>query len=567
MGLARRTGAAKAPAPIAIDVPADTLERADSAQESVSREIRGVLYRRWACPPHAILKTLLPHPEDPRAAARHSPQLSEDGRGRRALRSHGRPTLVPSIDNPVLPSRTSSGTISAAPTSTTWLRWSPDPSDLEQPRDRDRSLHAAPQRSRSRNISKGTSQPRPPIPEADRAKLSDAAKMITYAQQNSEEQTDATRRRPWTTTSRRRRGFPCRRSAPRVATAADVQSRRRRRPPARQGSPLRSIWAALPRPSMPIAQGADAQRHHAGDRGPDTDLLAALDELATVCDPGTRVVVLGTGRRGRAVSRTGPARRQRLRDRAGARCDRRRALDLRPVLRRSEAKVSVGRLDRGRRAPRVASAPRPSPTMSPGPSRATSRLDSVVVDLDLAFGTAGLDYNQDPVQGIANAVFSPDRVRTAPSWSACCRKVRRSPQPAGGTGHARPRLRFRRRSLRRHLRYDAHDHDGPASCSTFRISGPPGPSACWSRADDILIVAERQISPIMRNTKNMIEPVEGPSRPNDRRAALLPEPGRHVEATRDRGQAISPRRSRASRLRRSRSIRRLFGSKPPTTAR
>src|SRR6476620_12411127 len=40
-------------------------------------------------------------------------------------------------------------------------------------------------------------------------------------------------------------------------------------------------------------------------------------------------------------------------------------------------------------------------------------LDSVVIDLDLAFGTAGLDYNQDPVQGIANAVFSPDRLDTA----------------------------------------------------------------------------------------------------------------------------------------------------------
>ncbi len=37
-------------------------------------------------------------------------------------------------------------------------------------------------------------------------------------------------------------------------------------------------------------------------------------------------------------------------------------------------------------------------------------LDSVVTDLDLAFGTAGLDYNQDPPQGIADAVFSPDRV-------------------------------------------------------------------------------------------------------------------------------------------------------------
>jgi pilus assembly protein CpaE len=36
----------------------------------------------------------------------------------------------------------------------------------------------------------------------------------------------------------------------------------------------------------------------------------------------------------------------------------------------------------------------------------------VVTDLDLAFGTAGLDYNQDPPQGIADAVFSPDRIDT-----------------------------------------------------------------------------------------------------------------------------------------------------------
>src|SRR5205814_5847122 len=40
-------------------------------------------------------------------------------------------------------------------------------------------------------------------------------------------------------------------------------------------------------------------------------------------------------------------------------------------------------------------------------------LDSVVIDLDLAFGTAGLDYNQDPAQGIANAVLSQDRPDTA----------------------------------------------------------------------------------------------------------------------------------------------------------
>jgi len=36
--------------------------------------------------------------------------------------------------------------------------------------------------------------------------------------------------------------------------------------------------------------------------------------------------------------------------------------------------------------------------------------DVVIADLDLAFGTAGLDFNQDPPQGIADALQSPDRL-------------------------------------------------------------------------------------------------------------------------------------------------------------
>jgi pilus assembly protein CpaE len=36
--------------------------------------------------------------------------------------------------------------------------------------------------------------------------------------------------------------------------------------------------------------------------------------------------------------------------------------------------------------------------------------DVVIADLDLAFGTAGLDFNQDPAQGIAEAVSAPDRL-------------------------------------------------------------------------------------------------------------------------------------------------------------
>jgi len=36
--------------------------------------------------------------------------------------------------------------------------------------------------------------------------------------------------------------------------------------------------------------------------------------------------------------------------------------------------------------------------------------DVVIADLDLAFGTTGLDFNQDPVQGIADALAAPERL-------------------------------------------------------------------------------------------------------------------------------------------------------------
>ncbi len=66
-------------------------------------------------------------------------------------------------------------------------------------------------------------------------------------------------------------------------------------------------------------------------------------------------------------------------------------------------------------------------------------LDTVVADLDLAFGTAGLDFNQDPPQGIAEAVFSPDRIDTA-LCRPLAREVHRPSELAGSAGHARPGL-------------------------------------------------------------------------------------------------------------------------------
>ncbi len=40
----------------------------------------------------------------------------------------------------------------------------------------------------------------------------------------------------------------------------------------------------------------------------------------------------------------------------------------------------------------------------------STEMATIVADFDLAFGTAGLDYNQDPPQGVAEAVFAPERV-------------------------------------------------------------------------------------------------------------------------------------------------------------
>jgi len=62
------------------------------------------------------------------------------------------------------------------------------------------------------------------------------------------------------------------------------------------------------------------------------------------------------------------------------------------------------------------------------------RADSVVIDLDLAFGTAGLDYNQDPLQGIANAVVLARSARHFIHGSGLLSKCNRPPQPAGGAG-------------------------------------------------------------------------------------------------------------------------------------
>jgi pilus assembly protein CpaE len=238
-----------------------------------------------------------------------------------------------------------------------------------------------------------------------------------------------------------------------------------------------------------------------------SDILAGLDDLATVCDPGTRVVVIGTAddtapyrelvRRGVSDYVIGPVR----------------ALDVvRSIssLFSASEPVAVGRTIAivGAKGGVGAS------TIAHNVAWAIARdlaLDSVVIDLDLAFGTAGLDYNKDPLQGIANAVFSPDRPDTAfieRLLAKCTDHLSLLAAPA---------------TLERV--YDFGEQAFDAIFDTLRMTTPcivldvPHQWSAWTKralvgADDILIVAEPDLANL-RNTKNMLNMLKA-SRPNDR---------------------------------------------------
>jgi pilus assembly protein CpaE len=237
------------------------------------------------------------------------------------------------------------------------------------------------------------------------------------------------------------------------------------------------------------------------------DVLTGLDQLATVCDPGTRVVVIG---RINDVALYRELVRRGVSDYVIAPVN---ALDvvrsICNLFSAPEAK-SVGRIIAvvGAKGGVGAS------TIAHNVAWAIARdlaMDSVVVDLDLAFGTAGLDYNQDPPQGVADAVFSPDRVDTAfidRLLSKCTDHLSLLAAPA---------------TLDKVYDFGTDAFD--AIFDTLRTSMPcivldvPHQWAGWTKralvgADDILIVASPDLANL-RNTKNIFDLLKA-SRPNDR---------------------------------------------------
>jgi pilus assembly protein CpaE len=238
------------------------------------------------------------------------------------------------------------------------------------------------------------------------------------------------------------------------------------------------------------------------------EVLAGLDQLAPVCDAATRVIIIGRMndvalyrelvRRGVSDYLIAPVGALQI---VRAVCGLFSAPDAKPVGRVIAvvgAKGGVG-----------------ASTLAHNIAFSIARdlmLDAVVTDLDLAFGTAGLDFNQDPPQGIAEAVFSPDRIDNAfidRLLSKCTDHLSLLAAPAT-LDHV----------------YDFGADAFESIFDSLRATVPcvildvPHQWTGWTKqtlvgADDILIVAAPDLANL-RNTKNLYDFLKA-ARPNDQR--------------------------------------------------
>ena len=235
-------------------------------------------------------------------------------------------------------------------------------------------------------------------------------------------------------------------------------------------------------------------------------LLEHLDRLADVCDPGTRVIIVGyindvrfyrdLIRRGISEYMVGP-----IRD-----------MDIISILAELYGNPEDDPL--GKTIAFIgAKGGAGSSTVAHNVSWSIAgkyETDVVIADLDLPFGTAGLDFNQDPPQGIADAIGSPDRLDDQlldRILAKCTDKLSLLSAPA---------------TLDRLADHDEDCFDGVIKVLQegvpITILDVPHTWTAWARktivnADEIVITAMPDL-PNLRNAKNLLDLIVA-MRPND----------------------------------------------------
>ena len=262
-------------------------------------------------------------------------------------------------------------------------------------------------------------------------------------------------------------------------------------------------------------------------------LLAMLDGLAQVCDPGTKVVVIGQTndialyrelmRRGVSEYITQPSGPlQIIRAVSALYAD-----PSAPFVGRQVAFVGAkGGVGASTLAHNFAW------SLAERVQAAT-----IMVDLDLPFGTAGLDFNQDPLQGVLDALSQPDRldpVLMDRMMVRCGDRLSLFAAPA---------------SLEQD--YDIASEAFEEVTQKIRGAAPfvvldlPHSWSAWTRkvlisSDDLVVVATPDLASL-RNAKNIIDLVRQ-ARPNDIPPRLVINqvgvPGRPEIPVKDFGEAL-----------------------------
>ncbi|CAL4866123.1 hypothetical protein MMA231_00361 [Asticcacaulis sp. MM231] len=142
--------------------------------------------------------------------------------------------------------------------------------------------------------------------------------------------------------------------------------------------------------------------------------------------------------------------------------------------------------------------------------------NTVIVDYDLPFGTAGLDFNQDPLQGMADALNEPDRLDSVlldRMLTKCTERLSLFSSPA---------------ALDQDYTADQETYDEVTrkirSAAPFIVMDLPHVWTPWLKsnliaADVVVIVATPDLASL-RNAKNIIDLLK-PYRPNDSAPKLV----------------------------------------------
>ena len=141
---------------------------------------------------------------------------------------------------------------------------------------------------------------------------------------------------------------------------------------------------------------------------------------------------------------------------------------------------------------------------------------AVLLDLDLSFGTAALDFNQDPQQTIADALLAPDRVDDVFLDRVATKQTQRLQMLAAPA------------TLEREFELDPAAYevviDRVRRTSPFVVLDLPHIWTAWVKqtlqnADDVIIVAAPDLTSL-RNAKNMLDLLKA-ARPYDRPPSVV----------------------------------------------